>query len=142
MSLPSSGLRWAGRGCRQNSFSEILYRHEFITNLMHNFIYSIIILHHDHQHVPSIAVLIFRRTIVYLQYLVSSHSVCCHTMHRSRADCMRHTILSSVACPALSYFSNLSHKRHGFRKKVTENKLCVFIFSASFVRNISHSKKN
>jgi hypothetical protein len=59
---------------------------EFITNLMHNFIYSIIILHHDLQHVSSIAVLIFRRTIVYLQYLVSSHSVCCHTVHRSRAD--------------------------------------------------------
>jgi hypothetical protein len=47
---------------------------------MHNFIYSIIILHHDPQHVSSIAVLIFRKKIVYLQYLVSSHSVL-------RADC-------------------------------------------------------
>jgi hypothetical protein len=55
-------------------------RLEFITNLMHNFIYSIIILHYDPQHVWSIAVLIFRRTIVYLQYRVSSHSVCCHTV--------------------------------------------------------------
>jgi hypothetical protein len=55
------------------------YGLEFITNLMHNFTYSIIILHHVPQHVSSIAVLIFRRTIVYLQYLVSSHSVCCHT---------------------------------------------------------------
>jgi hypothetical protein len=60
---------------------------EFITNLMHNFIYSIIILHHDPQYVSSIAVLIFRRTIVHLQYLVSSHSVCCHPVHRLRADC-------------------------------------------------------
>jgi hypothetical protein len=25
-------------------------------------------------------VLIFRRTIIYLQYLVSSHSVCCHAV--------------------------------------------------------------
>jgi hypothetical protein len=40
---------------------------------MHNFIYSIIILHHDPQHISSIAVLIFRRTMVYLQYPVSSH---------------------------------------------------------------------
>jgi hypothetical protein len=46
---------------------------EFITNLMHNLMYSIIILHHDPQHVLGIAVLIFRRTIVYWQYLVSSH---------------------------------------------------------------------
>jgi hypothetical protein len=42
----------------------ICYRLEFITNLMHNFIYSKIILHYDPQHVSSIAVLIFRRTIV------------------------------------------------------------------------------
>jgi hypothetical protein len=55
------------------------WRLEFITNLMHNFICSIIILHHDLQHISSIAVLIFRRTIVYLQYLVSSHSVWQHT---------------------------------------------------------------
>jgi hypothetical protein len=44
-------------------------RLEFITNLMHNFIYSIIILHHNPQHGSSNAVLIFRRTTVYLQYL-------------------------------------------------------------------------
>jgi hypothetical protein len=53
---------------------------------MLSFIYSIITLHRDPQHVSSIAVLIFRRTIAYLQYLVSSHSVCCHTVHRLRAD--------------------------------------------------------
>jgi hypothetical protein len=38
-------------------------RLELITNLMHNFIYSIITLHLDTQHVSSIAVLISRRTI-------------------------------------------------------------------------------
>jgi hypothetical protein len=55
------------------------FRLEFITNLIHKFIYSIIILHHVPQHVSNIAVLIFRRIIVYLQYLVSSHSVWQHT---------------------------------------------------------------
>jgi hypothetical protein len=43
--------------------NKFIYRLELITNLMHNFIYSIITLHRDPQHVSSIAVLIFRRTI-------------------------------------------------------------------------------
>jgi len=30
---------------------------------------------------------------------------------------MRRTILSSVACPVLQYFSTLPHKRHDFRGK-------------------------
>ena len=50
-------------------------------------------------------------------------------------------ILSSVSCPDLYYFSTLSHKRYNFRKKNTEYKICVLIFSATFVWNISHFKK-
>jgi hypothetical protein len=62
------------------------------TNLMHNFMYSIIILHRDPQHVSSIPVLVFRRTIVYLQYLVSSHSVCCHSVWEDTRYC-KYTIV-------------------------------------------------
>jgi hypothetical protein len=50
------------------------------------------------------------------------------------------TILSSVACPAVQYFSTLSRKRHGIRKKKILNIKCVLIFSTNFVWNTSHSK--
>jgi hypothetical protein len=38
------------------------------------------------------------------------------------------TILSSVACPAVQYFSTLPHKRHDFRKTKLNIK-CVYLFS-------------
>ena len=50
-------------------------------------------------------------------------------------------ILLSVACPDLHYFSTLSHKRYEFFKKVIEHKMRVLIFSTTFLRNISRSKK-
>ena len=47
--------------------------------------------------------------------------------------------MASLAPP---YFSILSHKRHDFRKKVTEHEMCVLIFPTTFAQDISHSKKN
>jgi len=35
-------------------------------------------------------------------------------------------ILSSVACPAVRYFSILSHKRQNFRKENIKQEICVF----------------
>jgi hypothetical protein len=55
---------------------------------------------------------------------------------------MRRVILLSVACLSLPYISTLSHKQHDFQKKVIEHKMCVLIFSTTFVWNISHPKKN
>jgi hypothetical protein len=45
---------------------------------------------------------------------------------------MRSPILSSVACLDLLYISALSHKRHDFRKRATEN-IFFFVFSTTFV---------
>ena len=47
---------------------------------------------------------------------------------------------ASVACLALPYFYTLSHKRHDFREKVIEHKMCVLILSTIFVWNISYYK--
>jgi hypothetical protein len=51
-------------------------------------------------------------------------------------------ILSSVPCLAPPYFSALSHKSHDIRKKIIQHKMCVLIFSITFIWNISHFKKN
>jgi hypothetical protein len=50
-------------------------------------------------------------------------------------------IFSSVACPALQNLFALSHKRYHFRKNLLNTKWDL-IFSTTFARNISHSKKN
>jgi len=44
----------------------------------------------------------------------------------------------SIMWPAPLYnlFSTLSHKRHDFQKPVTEHRMCVLIFSTTFVWNI------
>jgi len=55
---------------------------------------------------------------------------------------MRHNVLPSLACLAVQCVSTVSHKWHDFRKKITEHKMCVLIFSRTFVWTISHSKKN
>jgi hypothetical protein len=50
-------------------------------------------------------------------------------------------ILSSVVCPALQFFSILSHKRQDFRKKSYRHKMC-FDFLYDFGLTHSHSKNN
>jgi len=74
-------------------------------------------------------------TIVAVELLCYTFRVC--------VCCVKYacTILSSVFSPALQYFSTQSDKRHDFRK-VTEFIMCVLNFSKTFVRNISHYRKN
>jgi hypothetical protein len=73
------------------------------------------------------------------KYYILSVSVALVIQHAKR---MRRIVLSCVASLALLYFSTLSHKWHDFRKKVTDHKTCVLIFSTTFVWNISHSKNS
>jgi hypothetical protein len=54
---------------------------------------------------------------------------------------VRCDILWSVAYTTLQYVSTLSHKRHDFRKPVTEYKMWVLIFCTKVVWNISHPEK-
>jgi len=59
------------------------------------------------------------------------------------AQRMRPIIFSSVAFMVLPHFSTLSHKRHDFRKKkVTERKMCVLIFSTSLVETFLIVRRN
>jgi len=47
---------------------------------------------------------------------------------------MRRIVYSSVDCLVLQYFFfTLSHKLHDFFLKVIEDKICVLIFSTTFV---------
>ena len=85
-----------------------------------------------------------RATIVAVEKAISAkYSDCVFVVlviqHATR---MRRIILSPVTYPALQNFSTLSHKRHDFRKTVTEHKMCILIFSTTLVWKICHSEKN
>ena len=73
------------------------------------------------------------------QWVLHNPSVCIWSLWRIQCAC---AMLSQVACPALQYFSTLTHKRQDFRKTVTEYKTCILTSCTTFVWNISHYKKN
>ena len=49
-------------------------------------------------------------------------------------------MLSSVAWPTRQYFSTFSYNQHNFRKEGIEHKMCVSIFSITFLWKMFHSK--
>jgi hypothetical protein len=53
---------------------------------------------------------------------------------------LRQVISSSVACPALPYFSTSSHKQQDIQEKITEHEMRVLNFSTTFLilRIIQH----
>ena len=50
-------------------------------------------------------------------------------------------VLPNAACLTLTTFLHIISS-HGVRNNVTEHKMCVLIFSTTFVGNISLSKQN
>ena len=66
----------------------------------------------------------------------------CVALIIQHAKRMRRNVLSSEASMTVPYFCTLFHKRHYFRKKVTEHKMYVLTLSTIFIQNISHFKNN
>jgi hypothetical protein len=62
--------------------------------------------------------------------------------HGSGMVCVNRSLLSSVACLDVPYFSTLFHKQHDIQKQVIEHKLFVLMFSTTFIWSIYHSKMN
>jgi hypothetical protein len=64
--------------------------------------------------------------------------------HAKRMCCMycRHLRPVCLSVCLYSIFFTLSHKWHNFWKRVIDDKMCVLIFSLTFLRNISQSEKN
>jgi hypothetical protein len=46
---------------------------------------------------------------------------------------IQHAMRMGSVTPAVQYFSTLFHKRHNFRRKAVEHKMCVPSFSTTFV---------
>jgi len=46
---------------------------------------------------------------------------------------IQHAMRMGNVTPAVPYFSTLSHKRHNFRRKIIEHKMCVSSFATTFV---------
>jgi len=49
-------------------------------------------------------------------------------------------ILSSVACPAVQYYTTLSPERHDL--KTVEHKMCIFIFSTNLFETFLTPRRN
>jgi hypothetical protein len=90
-------------------------------------------------------ILAFRKSVLPVQYVfcvdLRTNSDCvvqhylsgfCNVdgMEFSSRQCA--AILTSAGCLAPTHFSKF-HKRDDFRKKVTEHKMCVLIFSTTFI---------
>jgi hypothetical protein len=70
-----------------------------------------------------------------------TYSECTFVALGIQHTCMRH-IVTCGSCPALQFFSTLSHKWQDFQvKKVTKHNVCVLSFSTMFIWNISQSQE-
>ena len=68
-------------------------------------------------------------------------NITCVCSLRCPAMLCTYTILSSVACSALKYFSTLSHKLHDFLNKITEQNTCVVILYTTCLKHFSFKEE-
>jgi hypothetical protein len=93
---------------------------------------------------------------VYRNIEARSRNHCCHgnavrmKNYESVYSCLRYAACKAHApyyificsLSGSTIFFHISHKRHEFREKIIEHKMCVLIFSTTSVWNMSHSKNN
>jgi hypothetical protein len=90
----------------------------------------------DRQHTYNVTLRCVRELL--LPWKCSKYCIfACLCMHVAlliqHSTCVHHIVTSFVASPAPPHFSPLSHKQRRCRKKVIEHKMCVLIFSTTFV---------
>jgi hypothetical protein len=68
------------------------------------------------------------------------HCILCLCYTARKAHAPYYIVICGLS--GCSIFSTLSHKWHDFRKKLLNIKYMFWFFYTSFVRNLSHSKKN
>jgi hypothetical protein len=160
MLLQSQDVRWslAWVGCKRNGDLIKQFSVTFPLTFPHRFcLISWYFMHHTFSVLLSFLhpFFAFRSSVssrrapyvlCYIEALLCNHYCSGKVMSITQPVCVfvalsiQHAMrMRHIAYPALLHFSTLSHKRHDYRKKLLNIKMCVSSFSITFVWNVFHS---